>query len=75
MKKINKKNVVKLIVLIGSLGLVIYDLFMILIYPVITGKLTGWTSLGFATFIISLIVSISIIEQIKSVPTVQRSTL
>lgn len=75
MKKINKKNVAKLIVLIGSLGIVIYDLFMILIYPIITGELTGWTNLGFATFIISLIISISIIEQIKSVPTVQRSTL
>lgn len=75
MKKINKKNVAKLIVLIVNLEIVIYDLFMILIYPIITGELTGWTSFGFATFIISLIISISIIEQIKSVPSVQRSTL
>ena len=75
MKKINKKNVAKVIVLIESLGIVIYDLFMIIIYPVITGELIGWTIFGFSTFIISLMISISIIEQIKSVPTVQRSTL
>ena len=74
-KKVRVINVLKLVILTACLGLIIYDLYMILIYPIITKVLTSWTMYGFLTFVLAVIISLNIIEQIKSVSTVQPDTL
>lgn len=68
-------NIFKLIILAACLGLIIYDLYMLLIYPIITKVLTSWTMYGFLTFVLAVIISLNIIEQIKSVSTLQNDTL
>lgn len=73
--KIKYLNLLKLFVLGGCIGLIAYDLYILLIYPIISGSLTSWSTFGFVTFIISLIISLGIIEQIKSVSTIQPDTL
>lgn len=73
--KFKLKNVFKLIALVSCLGIIIYDLYMLLIYPMISGSLISWSTFGFVTFIISLIISLDIMEQIKSVSTIQPDTL
>lgn len=74
-KKVRVINVLKLVILTACLGLIIYDLYMLLIYPIITKVLTSWTMYGFLTFVLAVIISLNIIEQIKSVSTVQTDTL
>lgn len=74
-KKIKVINIFKLIILAACLGLIIYDLYMLLIYPIITKVLTSWTMYGFLTFVLAVIISLNIIEQIKSVSTLQNDTL
>nr|DAJ61645.1 MAG TPA: hypothetical protein [Caudoviricetes sp.] len=74
-KKVRVINVLKLVILTACLGLIIYDLYMLLIYPIITKVLTSWTMYGFLTFVLAVIISLNIIEQIKSVSTVQPDTL
>ena len=74
-KKIRVINVLKLVILTACLGLIIYDLYMLLIYPIITKVLTSWTMYGFLTFVLAVIISLNIIEQIKSVSTLQNDTL
>lgn len=74
-KKVRVINVLKLVILTACLGLIIYDLYMLLIYPIITKILTSWTMYGFLTFVLAVIISLNIIEQIKSVSTVQPDTL
>lgn len=73
--KIKVINIFKLIILTACLGLIIYDLYMLLIYPIITKFLTSWTIYGFLTFVLAVIISLNIIEQIKSVSTLQNDTL
>lgn len=65
--KLKWKNILKLIVFIVSVGIIIYDLFMLLIYPFISGTLTSWTLFGFITFIVAVYLSVDIYEQIKNV--------
>lgn len=74
-KEVRVINVLKLVILTACLGLIIYDLYMLLIYPIITKVLTSWTMYGFLTFVLAVIISLNIIEQIKSVSTVQPDTL
>lgn len=74
-KKVRVINVLKLVILTACLGLIIYDLYMLLIYPIITKVLTSWTMYGFLTFVLAVIISLNIIEQIKSVSIVQPDTL
>lgn len=74
-KKVRVINVLKLVILTACLGLIIYDLYMLLIYPIITKVLTSWTMYGFLTFVLAVIISLNITEQIKSVSTVQPDTL
>lgn len=74
-KKVRVINVLKLVILTACLGLIIYDLYMLLIYPIITKVLTSWTMYGFLTFVLAVIISLNIIEQIKSVSIVQADTL
>lgn len=73
--KIKVINIFKLIILAACLGLIIYDLYMLLIYPIITKVLTSWTMYGFLTFVLAVIISLNIIEQIKSVSMLQNDTL
>lgn len=73
--KIKVINIFKLIILAACLGLIIYDLYMLLIYPIITKVLTSWTMYGFLTFVLAVIINLNIIEQIKSVSTLQNDTL
>lgn len=73
--KIKVINIFKLIILAACLGLIIYDLYMLLIYPIITKVLTSWTMYGFLTFVLAVIISLNIIEQIKSVSSLQNDTL
>jgi hypothetical protein len=73
--KIKVINIFKLIILAACLGLIIYDLYMLLIYPIITKVLTSLTMYGFLTFVLAVIISLNIIEQIKSVSTLQNDTL
>lgn len=77
MKKIKIKyiNVLKLVVLVGCLGLIIHDLYMLFIYPIIFKTLTSFTVYGFLTFVLAVIISTRIIGQIKSVSPVQTDTL
>lgn len=74
-KKIKVINIFKLIILAACLGLIIYDLYMILIYPIVNKVLVNWTMFGFLTFSLAVIISLNIIEQIKSVSTLQNDTL
>lgn len=67
MKKINYKNVFKLIIFVICAGIIVYDLYMLIIYPIVSGVLTGWTIFGFTSFISSIYICADIYEQIKNV--------
>ncbi len=54
MKKINWINVIKLIIAIICLCTILHDAYMLTIYSSITGKLYGWSWIGFITFIFCL---------------------
>lgn len=53
-KKFNIKNVWLLLVFISSIGVVLHDLYMIVIYPFFSKQLTGFTPFGIITFMIAL---------------------
>lgn len=65
--KINYKNVLKLAIFVICVGIILYDLYMILIYPLVSGVLTTWTMFGFISFIVSIYICIDIYSQIKNV--------
>jgi hypothetical protein len=65
--KINYKNVLKLVILIFCLGVIIHDMYMLLIYPLISKTLTQFTLYGFLTFVLSIHISLNIFYQIKNV--------
>jgi len=65
MKKVKWLNVIKLLVLIVCLGVVIHDLYMVIVYPLITSNLVGWTYWGLFTFFISLCFAYEICEDFK----------
>lgn len=65
--KINYKNVLKLVILIFCLGVIIHDMYMLLIYPLISMTLTQFTLYGFLTFVLSIHISLNIFYQIKNV--------
>lgn len=65
--KINYKNVLKLILFVLSGLLITYDLFMLTIYPFISGKITTFTMFGLITFILAVFIFCDIYNQIKNV--------
>ena len=65
--KINYKNVLKLVILIFCLGVINHDMYMLLIYPLISKTLTQFTLYGFLTFVLSIHISLNIFYQIKNV--------
>ncbi len=73
--KIKYLNLLKLFVLGGCLGLIAYDLYMLLIYPIISGTLTSLTIFGLLMFVLAVVISSTILEQIKSVSPVKKDTL
>lgn len=62
MRKIKWKNVGLTIILIICAGIVLHDLYVLLIEPILTTMVKGWTWYGLLTFIIALITSCSIID-------------
>lgn len=67
MKKINYKNLFKLILFVLSGLLIAYDLFILTIYPFISSKVTTFTMFGLITFILSVFIFCDIYNQIKNV--------
>ena len=67
MKKINWKNVMKLIIMFISMLVILHDTYKLTIYSSITGKLVGFTWFGFITFILCIGLVIAIYEDIKCV--------
>lgn len=67
MKKINYKNLFKFILFVLSGLLIVYDLFMLTIYPFISSKVTTFTMFGLITFILSVFIFCDIYNQIKNV--------
>lgn len=65
--KINYKNIMKLVILIFCLGVITYDMHMLLIYSLILKTLTQFALYGFLTFILSIHISLNIFYQIKNV--------
>lgn len=66
-----KKNVIKLIMFMLSIGVMVFDLYTLAVKPFITGTLYQWTWLGLVTFILCPIIANNIYEdfeeQIKSI--------
>lgn len=67
--KLNYKNIFRLIILTGCLYLIVHDLYMLLIYPIITGKLTALTMYGLVILISAVAISSNILEQLKKCAT------
>lgn len=63
--KLNWKNISKVIVFVICLGFVMYDFYMLMIYPLITGQMVGWTMIGFISFVAALFMLVSIYEDFK----------
>lgn len=53
-KKFNIKNVWLMIVFTSSIGLILHDLYMLVIYPFVSNRLTGFTGFGLLTFVIAM---------------------
>ena len=67
MKKINWKNVMKLIIMLVASLVIVHDIYKLTIYSSITGRLAGFTWFGFITFILCIGLVIVIYDEIKSV--------
>lgn len=63
--KLNWRNISKVIVFVICLGFVMYDFYMLMIYPLITGQMIGWTMIGFISFVAALFMIVSIYEDFK----------
>lgn len=63
--KLNWRNISKIIVFIICLGFIMYDFYMLMIYPLITGQMVGWTMIGFISFVAALFMLVSIYEDFK----------
>ncbi len=53
-KKFRWKNIWLMVVFLSSLGLVLHDLYMIIIYPFICNRIIGFTVFGIITFMVAL---------------------
>ncbi len=68
-KRLNYKNIFKLFILAGCLWIIVHDLYMLLIYPIITGKLTALTMYGLVILISAVAIGSNILEQLKKCAT------
>ena len=65
MKKIKWLNVMKSIIFILCVYMILHDLYRLTIECFISGKLYGWTWIGFITFILFFVVASMIYEDFK----------
>ena len=63
--KLNWRNISKIIVFVICLGFIMYDFYMLMIYPIFTGQMVGWTMIGFISFVAALFMLVSIYEDFK----------
>lgn len=63
--KLNWRNISKVIVFVICLGFIMYDFYMLMIYPLITGQMISWTMIGFISFVAALFMLVSIYEDFK----------
>ena len=63
--KLNLRNISKVIVFVICLGFIMYDFYMLMIYPLITGQMISWTMIGFISFVAALFMLVSIYEDFK----------
>ena len=63
--KLNWRNISKVIVFVICLGFIMYDFYMLMIYPMFTGQMVGWTMIGFISFVAALFMLVSIYEDFK----------
>lgn len=63
--KLNWRNISKIIVFVICLGFIMYDFYMLMIYPLITGQMISWTMIGFISFVAALFMLVSIYEDFK----------
>ena len=63
--KLNWRNISKVIVFVICLGCIMYDFYMLMIYPLITGQMISWTMIGFISFVAALFMLVSIYEDFK----------
>ena len=61
--KLNWKNIGKVIVFIICLGFIMYDFYMLMIYPFMSGRLVSWTLIGFITFAAALWIMVAIYQE------------
>lgn len=52
--KINKKRVLATMLFLISLSIVLHDMYKLTIEPIFTSYLTGFTFIGFITFILNI---------------------
>lgn len=64
-RRINKKNVLRMIILLVCIGLVAHDLYMITLSQFFTGHLASWTIYGFVTFIFATMLGTKLAEDLK----------
>lgn len=62
MKKKNIKNILLILVLLVCAMVVFHDLYLLIIYPLLTTNLVGFTWFGFLTFLIAIITGSLIID-------------
>lgn len=56
-KKVKWLNVLETLLFLGSLAVIIHDLFMVTVYSWFTSQLVGWTWFGLATFILAIAIA------------------
>ena len=64
-KKVKWLNVLEALLFLGSLAVIIHDLFMVTVYSWFTSQLVGWTWFGFGTFILAFMVAGLIFEDLE----------
>ena len=56
-RKIKWKNVLAFVLLIGSIAMILYQFYILAIYPVLTGQLTGLTYTGLLVMILIILIA------------------
>lgn len=56
-KKVKWLNVLEALLFLGSLAVIIHDLFMVTVYSWFTSQLVGWTWFGLATFMLAIAIA------------------
>lgn len=65
MKKLNYKNIIRLTIMVIALLVVVHDLYMVMFSQFATGYLASWSIYGFITFVIAVVISTKMAEELK----------